>query len=58
METQEQPAESHFKIRLSKRERECLDYIVFKYRAKSRTSAVKACIRMMANHLGFELDPS
>ena len=43
---EDQPAELQFKIRLSQRERECLDYIVFKYRAKSRTSAVKACIRI------------
>ena len=45
-----------YEVILSKAERTFLDYVVYKYQAESRASAVRVCIKAMAIHLGYPLD--
>lgn len=44
-----------YKVWLDPQDWESLDFIVFKYKAKSRSTAVRVAINMLAHHLGHDV---
>jgi hypothetical protein len=43
-------------VMLRQADRHFIDWMVYKYPCRNRATAVRTCIRMMAAHLGYDLD--